>query len=268
MNRQPIVAGQFYPAGPALKKEVLAYLDRGREPSEKPALVTMVPHAGYIYSGAVAGKTLGRARLADTIVLLGPNHTGRGRRLAVWPDGTWLLPGGGLDVDTDLALAMLQADTRLSADYEAHLGEHCLEVLMPFLWAKNPATRIVPMVVSEYSPTVLGNVAVSLAGVIRAWPTPVSVVVSSDMSHYVSHDTAKELDSLALAEITALSPMGLFSVVRDRGITMCGVLPMTLALFLAVELGATRAEVVDYATSGEVSGDYRHVVGYAGVVVT
>lgn len=268
MNRQPIVAGQFYPAGPALKKEVQAFLKLGGEPSEKQALVAMVPHAGYVYSGAVAGKTLGRARLADTVVLLGPNHTGRGRRLAVWPDGTWQLPGGGLAVDADLARAMLEADTRLAADYEAHLGEHSLEVLLPFLWVKNPATRIVPMVVGEYNSTVLGDVAVSLAGVIRDWPHPVSVVVSSDMSHYVSHDTAKALDALALAEITDLRPMGLFSVVRDQGITMCGVLPMTLALFVAVELGATRAEVVDYATSGQVSGDYRHVVGYAGVVVT
>ncbi len=268
MNRQPIVAGQFYPAGPALKKEVRAFLDLAGEPSGKPALVAMAPHAGYIYSGAVAGKTLGGADLAETVVLLGPSHTGRGRRLAVWPDGTWHLPGGGLAVETDLARAMPDADTRLAADYEAHLGEHSLEVLVPFLWVKNPATRIVPVVVSEYNPTVLGDVALSLAGVIRAWPSPVSVVVSSDMSHYMSHDTARELDSLALAQITALSPMGLFSVVRDKGITMCGVLPMTLALFLAVELGATRAEVVDYATSGEVSGDYRHVVGYAGVMVT
>lgn len=267
MNRQPIVAGQFYPAGPALKKEVRAFLDLAGETSGKPALVAMAPHAGYVYSGAVAGKTLGRAELAETVVLLGPSHTGRGRRLAVWPDGAWHLPGGALAVETDLARAMLDADTRLAADYEAHLGEHSLEVLTPFLWVKNPAARIVPMVVSEYNPTVLSDVAVSLAGVIRAWPSPVSVVVSSDMSHYVSHEKARELDSLALDQITALSPMGLFSVVRDKGITMCGVLPMTLALFLAVELGATRAEVVDYATSGEVSGDYRHVVGYAGVIV-
>jgi len=214
------------------------------------------------------GNTVGVAGLADTGVLLEPNHTGRGGGRAVWPDGRWDVPGGGLSVDEELARALLAADTRLAEDYEAHLGEHSLEVIVPFLRGINPATRIVPIVVAEYNPTVLADVAVSMAGVVKSWPGPVSIVVSSDMSHYVSHDTAKSLDALATAEIAALRPMGLFSVVRDRGITMCGVLPMTLALFLARELGARTAEVAAYATSGEVSGDMRHVVGYAGVLVS
>ncbi|KUG28850.1 hypothetical protein ASZ90_001275 [hydrocarbon metagenome] len=268
MDRHPLVAGQFYPAGPSLAKDVAAFLGLAGSPREEPTILAMVPHAGYVYSGAVAGKTLGLARLADTVILLGPNHTGRGRRLAVWPDGRWDVPGGGLSVDEELARALLAADTRLAEDYEAHLGEHSLEVIVPFLRGINPATRIVPIVVAEYNPTVLADVAVSMAGVVKSWPGPVSIVVSSDMSHYVSHDTAKSLDALALAEIAALRPMGLFSVVRDRGITMCGVLPMTLALFLARELGARTAEVAAYATSGEVSGDMRHVVGYAGVLVS
>jgi len=268
MDRHPLVAGQFYPAGPSLAKDVAAFLGLAGSPREEPTILAMVPHAGYVYSGAVAGKTLGLARLADTVILLGPNHTGRGRRLAVWPDGRWDVPGGGLSVDEELARALLAADSRLAADYAAHLGEHSLEVIVPFLRIKNPATRIVPMVVAEYNPTVLADVAVSMAGVVKSWPGPVSIVVSSDMSHYVSHDTAKSQDALALAEIAALRPMGLFSVVRDRGITMCGVLPMTLGLFLARELGAHTAEVAAYATSGETSGDMRHVVGYAGVLVS
>lgn len=268
MDRHPLVAGQFYPAGPSLAKDVAAFLGLAGPPLEEPTILAMVPHAGYVYSGAVAGKTLGLARLADTVILLGPNHTGRGRRLAVWPDGRWDVPGGGLSVDEELARALLAADTRLAADYEAHLGEHSLEVIVPFLRGINPATRIVPIVVAEYNPTVLSDVAVSMAGVVKSWLGPVSIVVSSDMSHYVSHDTAKSQDALALAEIAALRPMGLFSVVRDRGITMCGVLPMTLGLFLARELGARTAEIAAYATSGEVSGDMRHVVGYAGVLVS
>jgi AmmeMemoRadiSam system protein B len=264
------VAGQFYPAGPTLAKDVAALL--AQTPSggkhDRPTLMAMVPHAGYVYSGSVAAKTLAQANLADTVLLLGPNHTGRGRRLAVWPDGTWELPGGGLAVDEELAGALLASDTRLAADYAAHAGEHSLEVVLPFLWVKNPATRIVPVVVAEFNPTVLSDVAVSMASVLKNWPKPVSIVVSSDMSHYVSHDAARGLDALALAEIKALRPMGLFSVVRDRGITMCGVLPMTLALFLAREMGAETAEVTAYATSGEVSGDMQHVVGYAGVLIS
>ncbi|MDQ7830537.1 MAG: AmmeMemoRadiSam system protein B [Desulfovibrionaceae bacterium] len=268
MNRQPLVAGQFYPAGPTLATDVAAFLGLAGPMRETPTILAMVPHAGYVYSGEVAGKTLGQARLADTVLLLGPNHTGRGRRLAVWPDGTWEIPGGGLTVDDGLARALLDADTRLAADPEAHQGEHSLEVVLPFLRGIHPAMRIVPMVVAEFNPTIISDVAVSMARVLKAWPVPVSIVVSSDMSHYVSHDTAKTLDALALAEITALRPMGLFSVVRDRGITMCGVLPMILGLCLAKELGAHAAEVAAYATSGEVSGDMRHVVGYAGVLVS
>lgn len=270
MNRQPLVAGQFYPAGPALAREAAGLLGAagGGPGTPRPTILAMVPHAGYIYSGGVAGATLGRADLADTVLMLGPNHTGRGRRLAVWPDGAWDLPGGGLAVDEALAGALLAADTRLCADYTAHVGEHSLEVVLPLLRAKNPATRIVPVVVAEPNPTVLGDVAVSMASVLSGWPSRVSVVVSSDMSHYVSHDAARDLDALALAEITALRPMGLYSVVRDRGISMCGVLPMTLGLFLARELGAVSAEVAAYATSGEVSGDMQHVVGYAGVLVS
>jgi AmmeMemoRadiSam system protein B len=270
MNRQPLVAGQFYPAGPTLARDVAALLATAPvgEKHVEPTLLAMVPHAGYVYSGAVAGRTLGLANLADTVILLGPNHTGRGRRLAVWPEGAWELPGGELAVDAELAGALLAADSRLSADETAHLGEHSLEVVLPFLWVKNPAARIVPIVVAEHNPTALGDVALSMAAVVRAWGRPVSLVVSSDMSHYVSHDTAAALDAVALAEITAMRPMGLYAAVRDQGISMCGVLPMTLGLFLARELGAKTAEVTAYATSGEVSGDMRHVVGYAGVLIS
>lgn len=266
--RQPVVAGRFYPADPAaLARETAAYLAEAGKPSGQPTILAMAPHAGAVYSGPVAGKTLGAANLADTLLLLGPNHTGRGARMAVWPEGTWRIPGRDVPVEAALAEALLAAAPGLSPDQAAHLGEHSLEVLLPFLTAVRPGCRIVPVAVAEPRPGVLDETAQAMAGVLAAWPEPVSIIVSSDMSHYLPQATAQKRDSAALARVLALDPQGLLAVVRREDISMCGVLPMTLGLLIARALGATSARLAAYATSGEVSGDYEQVVGYAGVIV-
>ena len=266
--RQPVVAGRFYPADPAaLARETAAYLAEADKPSGRPTILAMAPHAGAVYSGPVAGKTLGAASLADTLLLLGPNHTGRGARLAVWPAGIWRIPGQDVPVDEALAAALLTASPRLTPDREAHLGEHSLEVLLPFLRRVRPDCRIVPVAVAEPDVAALADAAVAMAAVLARWPQPVSVVVSSDMSHYVSQETAKKLDSLALSRVLALDPEGLCRVVRQAGLSMYGALPMALGLFIVLALGARSARLAAYATSGEASGDFEQVVGYAGVLV-
>ncbi len=268
MIRRPVVAGRFYPgSAQALRREVAGYLALADPELAGPAVLAMSPHAGYVFSGAVAGRTLGAATLPDTLLLLGPNHTGRGARLAVWPEGAWEIPGTAVPVDAGLAGELLAAEPRLVADRAAHLAEHSLEVLLPFLREKNPALRIVPVAVAEPDPAVLDGVGRAVAAAIRQHGEPVGIVVSSDMSHYVTHDTAKRRDALALSRVLDLDPMGLLSVVRREGITMCGVLPMGLGLVAALELGASQAVLAAYATSGEVSGDMEQVVGYAGVLV-
>jgi hypothetical protein len=267
MDRQPIVAGQFYPGvASALKDQVQGYMT-SEEKSGRKTILAMVPHAGYPYSGPVAGKVVAEADLADTVIMFGPNHSGRGRALAVWPEGSWKTPLGKTRVDSRLADALIEADNRLVRDYEAHLYEHSLEVVVPFLAVRNPEVSIVPVSVGERRPEVLLSVAGNIAAALEDWPEPVSIVVSSDMSHYVAHKEAEKRDSMALEAIRKLDPEGLFDVVRRQGITMCGVLPMTLGLATAVKLGAQRAEVAAYSTSGEASGDYDRVVGYAGVLV-
>ena len=269
MTRNPIVAGRFYPGSrSALEREVRAYLTAGAPAVAEHTILAMAPHAGYVYSGGVAGFTLGRANLAETIVLLGPNHTGLGQPLAVWAEGAWLCPLGAMQVDSGLAEALLAAEPRLKADEEAHVQEHSLEVMVPFLCALNPGLTVVPMAVSEPSFSELSAAAKAMAEVLKAWPRPVSILVSSDMNHYLPQDQTKERDSLALEAVTRLDPEGLYQVVRQKGISMCGVLPMTMGLILAKELGATKAQVAAYATSGDVSGDYSQVVGYAGVLVS
>jgi hypothetical protein len=171
-------------------------------------------------------------------------------------------------VADDLAEALIAKDPRLTPDRTAHLNEHSLEVLIPFLWAKNPEARILPISVGGGGLDELLDVGRKLGQGLKARQEPVSIVVSSDMSHYISHEQAQSRDSLALAAIAALDPAALFEVVRGKNITMCGVLPMVVGLAAAKELGAGRAEVVAYATSGEVNRDMNRVVGYAGVLVS
>jgi MEMO1 family protein len=268
MNREPIVAGQFYPGSISRWEPQVRQLLSGKQRAERHTILAMAPHAGYVYSGAVAGRTLAMARLAPTVVLIGPNHSGRGAKIAVWPDGSWKIPGAELCIEGELALAVLREVPGAAKDYEAHRSEHSLEVLVPFLWAIDPRMNIVPVCIAEPRLDSLRAAGEGLARAIKEWPGPVSIVVSSDMSHYISHDQAKTRDSLALDSVLRLDPSGLYDTVRSHGISMCGVLPMTAGLFAARILGATAAELAGYSTSGEVSGDFDQVVGYAGVIVS
>jgi hypothetical protein len=228
----------------------------------------MLPHAGHVFSGHVAGAALARTDLAPTALLLGPNHTGQGESAAVWPDGKWLLPDAALEVDAELAQALISADPELKADPEAHRAEHSLEVLLPFLWAANPEMKIVPVCISLFDRDKLQRMAHNIAGVLKSWKSGVTLVVSSDMSHFLPEDEAKAKDDMALQAILDCDPEKLLNVVAQERISMCGILPMYVGLLAAKELGADTAELVRYATSGDVIGDRSHVVGYAGVIVS
>lgn len=268
MQREPIVAGRFYPgSGPALVSEVRSLLAQAPPRRQNPTILAMAPHAGYVYSGQVAAVTLGQANLAPSILLLCPNHTGMGTPFSVWDKGLWRVPGCSMDIDEPLAAALLAGCGSLRSDRAAHAEEHSLEVIMPFLCETQPGFKGVPLSVAEHNLATLGYVARDIAAVLKTWPEKVSIVVSSDMSHYLPHGEARKLDAQALEPILALDPVGLYSVVREMGISMCGVLPMTLGLMIALELGATHAELAAYGTSGDASGDYERVVGYAGVIV-
>ncbi|MGE4263464.1 MAG: AmmeMemoRadiSam system protein B [Desulfovibrio sp.] len=268
-DRQPAVAGQFYTNdAEALLDEVKGYLSQAQPRDEARTILAMAPHAGYYYSGIIAGVTLGQANFADTVLLLGPNHTGLGKPFAVWPDGRWLYPGGALQVDAELAALLCEKEPLLTPDTLAHQREHSLEVMVPFLAALNPETRIVPISVSHPSLETLLGVGKTIGRTLRGFERPVSILVSSDMSHFVPHDMAKELDSQALEPALHLDPARFFETVRGENISMCGVLPMTVGIAAALELGATQTEITAYATSGQVNGETRRVVGYAGMLVS
>lgn len=266
MDRTPIVAGQFYPGSrSALQEEVAKYLQGS--PSLEKTLLVMVPHAGYVFSGSTAGKTIARSHLAERIVLIGPNHTGRGRKLAVWNDGKWIFPGSLVPVDSGLAAAILE-QPGFSADYEAHLYEHSLEVVLPFLQAVKKDLSVVPVAVAEPGLENLLAAGKNLALAIQESGQETTLVVSSDMSHFISRHEAEEKDRMAIDRILDLDPEGLYRTVRSNNISMCGMLPMVLGLSCVKELGAQKAALVDYTTSGEVNRDYSQVVGYAGILVS
>ncbi|MRS01822.1 AmmeMemoRadiSam system protein B [bacterium] len=266
MERQPVVAGQFYTSDPLRLKVQLEKFVRAESRQEK-ALGVIVPHAGYVYSGAVAGAVYSRVKIPETVVILGPNHHGRGARAALSPPGEWLTPLGKAAINRQLSLLVRDNSNLVEEDDTAHQYEHSLEVQVPFLQFLRPDVTIVPLCVgfNDYSSCkILG---LSLATAIRKYGQEVLIVASSDMSHYQPAEVARHEDNLAIQEVLKMNPEGMYSIVKGRGISMCGIIPATIMLVAAIEMGATKSELIRYATSGEVSGDFDQVVGYAGIMV-
>lgn len=263
MDREPAVAGRFYSDDPAvLRREVDRFLAAGGEKVR--ALGVVAPHAGYVYSGAIAGAVYARVEVPPRVIVLGPNHTGMGVPAALWPDGTWRLPTGEVRIDAALTAA-LSGGPLVEADPEAHLIEHSLEVQVPFLARARPDVTIAALCLGHLRFAECEAVGRSVAR--AAAGAGALVVASSDMSHYIPAAAAREKDQLAIERILALDPRGLYEVVHREKISMCGIIPATVMLLAALELGATRAELVRYGNSGDVSGDTRQVVGYAGLLV-
>jgi len=268
MIRQPAVAGQFYHGSPsALRDQVEGFLQL--EARKVKALGIVSPHAGLMYSGSVAGAVYSRIELPGTFVLIGPNHTGFGPPLSLMAKGTWETPLGSVRINEDLATAVLSNSRRIQDDSIAHIREHSLEVQLPFIQYLKKEFTIVPiqMLDTRYDTCVdLGNAIASAIAEYKDGGT--LIVASSDMSHYISADTAKKKDHLAIKRMLDLDAQGLYDTVRNEGISMCGFGPAVAMLTACKVLGATKAELVKYTNSGDVSGDYDQVVGYAGIVVS
>ncbi len=268
MIRLPAVAGQFYPAdGEELRRLIADLSSPAAEVKTCQALAAIVPHAGYIYSGAVAAQTFKRLDIPPTVVVIGPNHHGTGADLALMREGCWRMPMGEVNINRALADNLLTGEM-FSDDYTAHLREHSLEVQIPFLQYFTSELEIVPICAAYISYAQCYRAGEELARAIKAWPQPVLMVASTDMTHYESRDTASRKDRLALDCIENLDPEALYATVIRERISMCGFIPVTIVLTAAVLLGASQAELVRYTDSGEVSGDIGQVVGYAGLVVS
>lgn len=266
MVRAPVVAGQFYPGDPrVLRQDVTRLLGPPQEGLA--AFGVMVPHAGYVYSGSIAGKTLAGVKLSDPLLCLGPNHHGRGHRAALYAHGAWQTPLGSLPIAEELAAELLHSVPGLADDSLAHLPEHSLEVLMPFLQVRAPQTHIVPLCLAQAPLEDLIGLGEGIGRVLQRQAAPVLMLCSSDMNHFESGEVSRKKDQRAIARILALDPEGLYHTVREGRISMCGVVPAVVMLAAARVLGASQASLVEYGNSGEVNGDQSSVVGYAGVVI-
>lgn len=266
MQRFPAVAGQFYPERPdALRKMVEQFLAAPVE--GRPAVGLVSPHAGYVYSGAIAGQTFAQVKVPRRVVILGPNHHGFGHPGAVYASGSWVTPLGETPIDAELAERILERCPGLAADEAAHRHEHSLEVQLPFIQARMPEATIVPICLGHGTLGELLGIGEGLGEVLLERPGEVLMVASSDMTHYESSEAAREKDMLALDRILALDPEGLYRTVADSGISMCGVIPVTVMLAAAKRAGAGKGTLVRYGNSGDVTGDQSQVVGYAGVVI-
>ncbi len=270
MPRLPAVAGQFYERSPdRLRDQVMSYMDTSAP--RQSAVAVIAPHAGLMYSGPVAGAVYSHVRVPESVILIGPNHSGQGPRISVFPQGTWQIPGAEFPVDQELVNTLLARIPQAEADESAHQFEHCLEVQLPFLWQARSNLRIVPIVLSSLSQELCQELGQGIAEIIRersqgTSATPPLIVATTDMNHYEPERPTREKDALAIEAIQQVNPDSLRETVRANRISMCGLGP-TLTTLLAVNaLVIPRATLIRYATSGEVSGDLERVVGYAGFI--
>jgi AmmeMemoRadiSam system protein B len=283
--RTPAVAGRFYPGRTEeLLREVREFTSTGKtaiETGHIAAIGCVAPHAGYIYSGAVAGAVYSRLKIPERCVILCPNHTGKGPPLAIMASTTWQTPLGEVAADADMSARLLHRFPALQEDSAAHRAEHAIEVQLPFLQTLRPELKIVPIAIGTSDFGVLRGLGEALAGVIsdrreedrheedqkEQRPAKTLIIASSDMNHYESDAITRVKDRKAIERVLAMDARGLWDVVMNEDISMCGFGPTVVMLTAAKLLGATSATLVKYATSGDVSGDYESVVGYAGIIV-
>ena len=267
MSRKPVVAGQFYPASSSQLRAMIEQLvdEKG---AKEDVIGLVLPHAGYIYSGPVAGAVISRIKFKDTFIIMGPNHTGRGKPLSIMTQGTWETPLGEVEIDSELGKQILATSSYLQEDEVAHQYEHSIEVQLPFLQYFKPNIKIVPIVLAYSSGAVYKEIGKELAKAVKDLNKEVVIIASSDMTHYEPQESAQRKDTQAIEAILDLNEDELLKRVDELNISMCGYAPTISLISAAKELEATGAELVKYQTSGDSSGDYSSVVGYAGIIIT
>ena len=269
MIRNPAVAGQFYAGSKEpLTKEVRGLIDETAIKEE--AIGVVSPHAGYVYSGPVAGFTLSSINLRPKYIIMGPNHTGLGSPFSMTASDFWRTPLGEVAVDKTLADKILKNCPDIKKDELAHINEHSIEVQLPFLQILQKAFTFVPIVISAATAEIYKRIGEALAKSIMELKIEkdVTIIASSDMTHYESHETAKDKDSRAIDAILKLDEDALLERIEKFGISMCGYAPAAIMITAVKLLGAAKARLVKYQTSGDVSGDYSSVVGYAGIIIS
>ncbi|MDD5121846.1 MAG: AmmeMemoRadiSam system protein B [Dehalococcoidales bacterium] len=268
MLRREVAAGSFYPAD---REELLdnmgEMIDKNQE--KRRVFGAVLPHAGYIYSGKVAGKVLSKIELPQTAVIIGRNHTGMGKPFSVAVEESWQTPLGTVEVDEQLARSIIGFSRYLEEDSAAHLREHSIEVQLPLLQYLKPDIKIVPVVLTAAAPaSAYKEIGQAIARGVKGCEGSVLILASSDMTHYEPHDTARDKDMKIIEAILEMDEDLMLQVVSKYHVSMCGAGPVACLIRAVRELGGGVAELVDYRTSGETTGNYSDVVGYAGIIIS
>ena len=267
MLRLPAVVGRFYPSDPA-ELTALVHTCAKADSQTTPVRVSacLVPHAGYIYSGHVAGAVYARMALPKRFLILGVRHYPRGEPAAILSSGAWRTPLGDAPIDEALAAALLKACPLLREDSVAHRAEHSLEVQLPFLQVLAPDFTFVPVALGTVRFEELVTIGEALARILETTKQDVLLLTTSDLNHYEDDVTTRVKDHKAIEQLLARDARGLYDACRDEHISMCGLGPAVAMLTALKALGAKNSELVKYATSADVSGDRDAVVGYAGMI--
>ncbi len=275
--RRPAVAGMFYELDPEdLKRRIEWCFRHPLGPGAVPKIekgprniVGLVcPHAGYMYSGPVAAwsyKALAENGRPELFVIIGPNHTGYGAAISIMTSGVWSTPLGNAIIDEIFAKEILDYAEIAEEDIDAHISEHSIEVQLPFLQYLYGEVRFVPicMMLQTYEAALKLGEAIAKASEGR----DVVIIASTDLTHYEPHEMAREKDEAVIRQIVNLNAKDMMDLVYRRGISMCGPGPVATAIIACKRLGAEKAVKLKYATSGDVTGDYGSVVGYASIAI-
>lgn len=265
MIRNPYVAGYFYPGSATeLRATIARYVDE--EALKDEVIGLLVPHAGYQYSGAVTGATISRIVFKDTFIIIGPSHSGRGKPFSVMTEGIWRTPLGEVEIDSELAGQIVSVSEYVQEDKKAHEEEHAVEVQVPFLQYFKPDVRIVPIILTGAPAAIYREIGRDIARAIKDLNREAIILASGDMTHYEPHETAKEKDLQAVDAMLELDEDELTRRYKNLSISMCAYGPVVCLISAAKEMGVGAAKLVKYQTSGDSSGDYGAVVGYAGVI--
>lgn len=265
--------------------EIKLYLDNSKEKVQGSVSCAIVPHAGWIYSGKVAGTVYSQLQECDTIVFVATNHTGLGTGTDLFSTGIWEMPLGTVTVDDQFSAELLMHSNFLKANINAHIYEHAIEVQLPFIQALNSKTKIVPIEMRDYRLEVcqdLGKAIVkSINELLKKNPKEkFCIIASTDMTHcglpygqipptpMSSDEFAKKQDQIAIERMLDLDSKGLLKIVKENQITMCGSGPAATVIESAHLLGAKKTQLTAYSTSTEVSGKNSEIaVGYAGIII-
>jgi AmmeMemoRadiSam system protein B len=263
--RKAQCAGTWYPVDVS---EINSFFNHKQK--RRKVIAGICPHAGWIYSGKTAGEVYSSMEPASIYVLVGPNHYGLGEAVGVYDEGRWETPLGSLEVSSVLAQSIVEKCRYAKKDKTAHSREHSLEVQMPFIKVLNPNARIVPVALADYRPDTCRSLGEAIAQSLKEkrLDGSAALIASTDMSHYLPGEQAEALDRKAIKKILDLDPEGLLKVVENNNISMCGSGPAASVIWAAKNMGAKKAELLEYTNSGKVTKDYSQVVGYAGLIIT